>query len=633
MDKNLNIVAKELFGKIRTQFPKIKLGDADSVITNRPEDARFFDFDFTHNGEVLGRINVSISKDDGLVVLYSNDVVADQPEHVKDKFFNFLKELREFAKQKLLNFDTRDIAKSNLEKRDYEYMSNNNGEGTMSESKLFGTSKTSYQQMENAKIIVKHSAPVNYDNPAGRTQRIESIYIENAQGERFRYPFKHLNGARALAQHVAHGGTPYDTLGEHVIGLSEELSKLRMFKHYVDRNSSLSEAMGNIHSRVMERIDQVKKEIHQLQSSARYTEFAEAFTAIEAKEIPEEIMNDWIDRLTIRTFNEELKNVFPYIFKLIGDGDIPVRSLTADDLLGEESQTENDMAIADIAEVAQFEDEINRMVGEGADIFSQDEQAQLTAIDQLNALLAQPFPVGTDGNNAIESLSNIIDDDELMDIFKELADVSPEADVKNILKDYVTMKDEENGTEVLSKLNFDAQPAPEPVATEPAPAPVMATPVEQPAAVAEEQDKGAFSKDSGWTKSNNKNPQGKVHNLAGQGLKKAIAKAKKAGATAESTIQIGEQELTLASIIEQAGMRVEEVFGNKRQQEQKELIEFVSSMFDQTTGAFPKGETGVLIAVEKKFGEGAVGVAKHVMGKLQTVSESQRIMKLAGLVK
>jgi hypothetical protein len=634
MDKNLNIVAKELFGKIRTQFPKIKLGDADSVVTNKPEDARFFDFDFTHDGEVLGRISISISEDDGLVVLYSNDVIADQTEYVKDQFFNFLKELREFAKQKLLNFDTRDIAKSNLEKRDYEYMSNNNGEGTMSESKLFGTSKTSYQQMENAKIIVKHSAPVNYDNPAGRTQRIESIYIENAQGERFRYPFKHLNGARALAQHVAHGGTPYDTIGEHVIGLSEELSKLRMFKQYVDRNNGLSEAMGNIHSRVMERIDQVKKEIHQLQSPTRYTEFAEAFTATEAKEIPEEIMNDWIDRLTIRTFNEELKNVFPYIFKLVDEGDIPVKALTADDLLGEESQTENDINLGDIAEVAQFEDEINRMVGEGTDIFSQDEQAQMAAIDQLNALLAQPFPVGTDGNNAIESLSNIIDDDELMDIFKELADVSPEADVKDILKDYVTMKDEENGTDVLSKLNFEAPVEPEPVPAEPAAAPApAAAPVEQPVPMAEEKDKGEFSKDSGWVKSNNKNPVGKVHNLAGQALKKAIAKAKKAGATAESIIQIGEQELTLANIIEQAGMSVEDIFGNKRQQEQKELIEFVSSMFDQTTGGFPKGETGVLIAVEKKFGESAVGVAKHVMGKLQTVRESQRIMQLAGLAK
>ena len=46
MDKNLNPIAVELFGKIRTQFPKIKLGDANSDPTDREEDARFFEFDF-----------------------------------------------------------------------------------------------------------------------------------------------------------------------------------------------------------------------------------------------------------------------------------------------------------------------------------------------------------------------------------------------------------------------------------------------------------------------------------------------------------------------------------------------------------------------------------------------------------
>lgn len=34
MDKNLNPIAAELFGKIRTQFPKIQLGDANSEPTD-----------------------------------------------------------------------------------------------------------------------------------------------------------------------------------------------------------------------------------------------------------------------------------------------------------------------------------------------------------------------------------------------------------------------------------------------------------------------------------------------------------------------------------------------------------------------------------------------------------------------
>ena len=336
MNKNLSNIADELFGKIRTQFPKVKLRDEDRNTTDEPELARFFNFDYHHNRVPLGAIDISISEKDGLVIIYSNDIVEEKDEFVKNKFYNFLQELREFAKQRLMNFDTRDISKSNLDKRDYEFMSKkNNGEDTMSESKLYGTSKTSYQQLGDAKLIVKHSAPVNFENPAGRAQRIESIYIENAQGERFKYPFKHLNGARALATHVAHGGTPYDSIGGHVIGLSEELSNLRMFKQYVARNPMVSEAMGSIHTKVMERIDAVKKEIHSLQSATRYVEFAENFHASDAKEIPEDVMNDWIDRLTIRTFNEELKNVFPYIFKLIDEGDIPVKELSADDLLAE----------------------------------------------------------------------------------------------------------------------------------------------------------------------------------------------------------------------------------------------------------------------------------------------------------
>ena len=46
MNKNLDLVADELFGKIRTQFPKIKLRDEESQPTDEPDLARFFEFDF-----------------------------------------------------------------------------------------------------------------------------------------------------------------------------------------------------------------------------------------------------------------------------------------------------------------------------------------------------------------------------------------------------------------------------------------------------------------------------------------------------------------------------------------------------------------------------------------------------------
>jgi len=652
MDKNLDIIAKELFGKIRTQFPKIKLGDEESKITDEPEKARFFDFEYTQDGEILGNINISLSKKDGVVVIYSNDLIGDKQSHAKTRFFNFLRELREFAKQKLMNFDTRNITKSNLEKRDYKFLSHNIGEGTMIESKLYGTSMTSYQQLGDTRLVVKHTAPVNSELPAGRTQRINSIYIENSQGERFKYPFKHLNGARALAQHIGHGGTPYDSLGQHVIGLSEEMSKLRMFKSYVDRNPTISENIGGIKDKVFERIEEIKKQIHDLQHPTRYESFAESFEEKEETQIPEEIVNDWIDRLTIRTFNEELKNVFPYIFKLVDESDIPVKELTFDDLiektedmpfdggkkvtgprkdeygnvvkniakhLAKKGRTaaekdSKEKKESSIPEIAEYESQLNRIVGEAADIFSDNPEA---AVEKLNQLVSQEFPVGADGTNAIESLNGIINDKELMDIFKELADISPGADVRDILKDYIKMKDEENGTDVLSMITFGeeetgvdyAPEVPAAPAAEPVPAAPAAAPAEQPVTASlEPTDEGnAFAQ--------------------------AVQKAKAAGMKPGDKFKVGEKEFTLQDAIEQAGLKVEDFFGGEPKSNQGELIEFIKSMYDSNTGAFPKGETGVLIAVEKKFGEGALPVAHKVIGKLNNMFEGHRIKKLAGLVK
>ena len=652
MNKNLNLIAKELFGKLRTQFPEITLKDEQNEPTGKPSEARTFDFDYVYDGENLGRITINISdKDededgdvDGLVVIYSNDITSGERSYSKKQFFNFLKELREFAKQRTLNFDTRDIAKSNLEKRDYKFLSKS-GDGNMTESKLYGTSKTSFQQFGESKIIVRHSAPVNPDHPAGRTQRIESIYIESAQGERFKYPFKHLNGARALAQHICHGGTPYDNIGHHITGLSEEVTKLRMFKGYVDRNPVVSEAMGAVNSKVIERIESIKKQIFSLQNSAHYEQFAESFEEAATREIPEEILNDWIDRLTIKSFNEELKNVFPYIFKLVDESDIPVKELTIEDLVDEVTDDETDTDEGkEIKEFAEFESFMNR-VSENADIFSDDQEAQTSALERLNQLVAEPFPVGTDGNNAIESLTDVIDDQELMEVFKELADINSEQDVRDILKDYIAIKDQENGTDVLSKVNFGTEEEPVEVpaepAAEPAPAAAEAPPVEpapaapvapQPA-MAEQKEDPPFDGPYKDPKDNKdqfgntiKHP---ARHAAKKGMAAAIAKAKKAGATAETIISLGGQEMTIGEAITKAGMTVEDVFGNKAH----ELIEFVKSMYNSEEGSFPKGEEGVLIACEKKFGEGAAPMAKKVIGKLQHVSEVQKMKELAGVPK
>lgn len=329
--KDLSTISSDLFNKIRSRFSDIKIGDESGALTNDETKARFFDVNYKAGGQDLGRINIKID-DKALTVIYNTDML-DGAGDSKSEWFNFLKDLRRFARSNLLTFDTRDITKSNLDKRDYQYLSKESGELKMSESKLFGTSKTSFQDVGEAKIIVRHTAPVNMENPAGRTQRIESIYIESANGERFRYPHRHLNGARAMARHVANGGTAYDGIGQYISGLSEEIGKLRQFKQYTQRSGVMAEALSDVTSTVLERIDQIKLEIAALQRQQYYEAFIEGFEPRETVEVPEDVANSWVDALTIKTFNEELKSVFPYIYTLVKEKQD--QGLTYDDLVNE----------------------------------------------------------------------------------------------------------------------------------------------------------------------------------------------------------------------------------------------------------------------------------------------------------
>ena len=63
------------------------------------------------------------------------------------------------------------------------------------------------------------------------------------------------------------------------------------------------------------------------------------------------------------------------------------------------------------------------------------------------------------------------------------------------------------------------------------------------------------------------------------------------------------------------------------------LEEFVKSMYDYTTNGFPKGETAVLTAVQKQYGDEMVDEAQSVMAELLKGQDDEmaRIQALAGL--
>jgi hypothetical protein len=509
--KDLTTISTDLFNKVRSRFSDIKLGDAQGAVITDPSNARFFDLNYKIEDRELGHVNIKIDEK-SITVIYNESMTEGQNAIVKRDWYAFLKELRMFAKSNMLTFDTRDITKSNLDKRDYEYLAQENGDQNMSESKLFGTSKTSFQDIGQAKIIVRHSQPVNYNVPAGRTMHIESIYIESSEGERFRYPTRHLNGARALAMHVANGGTSYDTIGQHIIGLSEELSKLRQFKNYTQRNG-LSEALSDVSERVLSRIDTIKEQISKLQRQSYYADFKESFEPNQEMPIPEETVNQWVDALTIRTFNEELKSVFPYIYRLV---DQP-KELAYEDLVDEAEE------VCDACEKAPCE------------------------CDELEE--------------------------------------------HNHLEDY------EQHLDNITTFDYDVQ-----------------------------EDEVTSYEDN-------------IQASEGNAFAQAVAKAKAAGMKPGDKFSVGGTEYTLKDAIEMAGLSLENFYSAEeleqpQQQQQpqlvnREVVEFIKSMYDAETGTFPKGEEGVKIAVEKRFGDDAGKFADFVIEKLSVKTQAEQPLEQA----
>jgi hypothetical protein len=700
MDANLDKIAKDLYGKIQTRFPNIKIGDENAAVLSKKEDipkARFFEFEYTEDGEPLGTIAITLDADDGIVVQVSGDLVNDDDDTTHHNAYKFIRSFRQFAKDRLLNFDVQNIGKSNMDKRDYEFQAKRKEEPVMPqepvmESKMYGNARMSYQDLGEARLVVKHTQPINLDLAAGRTMHIDSIYVENNQGERFRYPYKHLNGARALAEHIKAGGNPYDAIGKHICNLSEELASLRKFKGYVNRQEQISEAMGNVTERVIERIEEIKETIHKLQRPAYYQSFVEAFEEQEEQMIPEAVANDLIDRLTIRTFNEELKAVFPYIYKFVDESELPVLELDVEDLVGESFKTEtaiktdwhhrykehkkrhDDYFNSDTPDETSaskagksarhaakqheietgkkipgaeefdvyeslnpelaYENFMNNIIREDKDeIFSPNKDAQNAAIEKLNQILAKELKGGPEGVNAIESLRGLIDDPEFLN---SLRDIDPDLDVRPLVQQFILQRD----PDIATRLHFDGgnpevqqppapapapAPAPVPAATEPAPAlpggpeavadggALGATPpATEPTPLPESEDP-PFDPDPP-----RKNPIAKAgkhglghstaKHLAHQGMAKAIKKAKDAGATLDTKMDLGSREITLHDAIKESGMSPEDFgFDGEIVDGLHEMMKFISGFYNKENGTFPLGAERIKIKLKKQFEDGAFG--------------------------
>lgn len=234
-----------------------------------------------------------------------------------NEFKDTLFQLKQLANRSIIEYTLKNFTK-HIEPKDQDYQAQKVRDMKIDEgiSPAYGTSKSSYQKLESARLIIKHTKPVNEESRGSRSRNISAIYIENADGERYKMPTNNLAGGRAMLRHVKEGGTPHDEFGQYIQEQTVELKKLKEFANYSKRNGLVNEDTAEIVEAVSQRIASIRETINKLKGCKCYNETKEKFEAREVK-INETDRTKLRNQFTVRTFDESLDDALPYVNALV----------------------------------------------------------------------------------------------------------------------------------------------------------------------------------------------------------------------------------------------------------------------------------------------------------------------------
>jgi hypothetical protein len=516
----IQIISQDLFDKVRSRFQNLEMGDETGAVTIDPAYARFFDFDFVVEGNNLGRVSISLNELGSLKVYYSQGITENQDDPAKQSWYKFLKEMRFFAMRRLLRFDTRDISKTNLDKNDFQHLAATQAPKEpempeqMNESMWNhkSTKKTSRAVRGTTEVIVRHSRAVDEMYPGARSQRknIKAIFIQNKDGERFKYPFIHPAGAFAMAQHVDHGGAPHDPAGKAIIKMSEQIAQLQEFQRKVSRSTLHDDATG-ITERAIGRLQELKAQVEALGKRHHYEAWAEGFVEGPGDDIMEldaVTMEQYKQAFTQTSFQEELAGYFPLLHRIMSEAN----TVDLEDYVSEQEDEELEEKAPEgwegtVKAMKKHKDIDNPwalahwMKNKGMkshkkadEAFEQwaeaVEQGKLTddQVEQLKQAIqdTQELQLGPDGQTAFQFFSEFgLDSDELENKFKAAAELDPKTDPMEVFQLWA----QENYPEILVALGISGtgeQPAATP-AEPPAPEAGAEPAPEQPTAENEEE--------------------------------------------------------------------------------------------------------------------------------------------------
>jgi hypothetical protein len=348
-------------------------------------DAKTMKFDYVAGtGKNYGTA-VCVVADDELNLFYGDNLGRGMDPEDKDEWFSFLEELSNKAASHSATWSPRDINQLKHTLAGIAAIKEGLFEG------YYGSRKVSYMgEQTQARLVINHNRTLGEDDK--RYRYVESLYIETADQERFRLPFKSLAGGRAMLEHVRQGGRPYDVRGNHITEVVSEMAVLSRFNRAQ-------------HSRVFEGVTQelvesARQYYHNLQETVKhlgstrgYQAYFESWTPDhvgEAESLVENLRNMFVEQ----TLDARIEAALPTLAKIQQQG-------------------------MNMKEAQIFENWINNL-SEGTWALPETPEQ----MEKLNQLMSGELIVGPDATNATEQLYDIVGDDELFDILNDLADRS-----------------------------------------------------------------------------------------------------------------------------------------------------------------------------------------------------------------
>lgn len=354
-----------------------------------------FRFDFvSESGRNYGSVVILIGGDNTLTVFFGDNVGKTMEGQDKQQWFDFLLQLKQFATKNFLTFSPQNISRLKHTKQGMASVN----EGLFESWQGRGAVSWNAAPTE-ARILIKHKKSLAEGE--ARFRYIDSIFLETADGERYRMKTRSLTAAKAMLEHVRQGGNPYDARGTHINEIVEQLAVLSRFR----RANSGQIFEGEAHS-LVEQTDAYYKNMHSvlkhLASGRGYNVYFESWTPAEVTE--GDVVIEDIKNLFVRqTLDHRIEEALPMLAKI--------------------TQQANEMKETKI-----FESWVQSLV-EGTWALPETPEKKQILVD----LLTQEFPVGADATNATEQLYDVFGDDELFDRLQELATADANADARSVV--------------------------------------------------------------------------------------------------------------------------------------------------------------------------------------------------------